>query len=97
VAASTPTHFGLSGRIIVRGTAQVLLGSCDAKNLPTKTVHMLHRSMVEIVQMRRSIERVQLQIDRSRHASRQSAALLRPLTSLKVEIWSLEEERCFKR
>ena len=39
------------------------------EGLPTETVHMLHKSLVKIVQMRRSIEGAQLQIDHSRHAA----------------------------
>ena len=43
------------------------------------TVHMLHQSMVHIVQLRRSIERAELQVHRSWHAAYESEDLLRRL------------------
>jgi len=53
---------------------------CPAiEGLDSDTVHMLHQSMVQIVQMRRSIERIELQVHRSRCAAYESEDLLRRL------------------
>ena len=46
------------------------------EGLPTETVHMLHRSVVHIVQMRRSIERTRLQVSHSWDAAFDSMVLL---------------------
>lgn len=53
---------------------------CPAiKGLDTDTVHMLHKCMVELVHMRRSIERTELQVHRSWRAAYESEELLRRL------------------
>jgi phosphoribosylcarboxyaminoimidazole (NCAIR) mutase len=53
---------------------------CPAiRGLDKDTVHMLHISLVQIVQMRRSIERAELQIRRSSRAAYESVELLRRL------------------
>ena len=50
---------------------------CPAiKGLPTETVDMLHHSIVDIVRLRRSIERAQLQVSRSWDAAIDSMMLL---------------------
>ena len=46
------------------------------QGLDRDTVHMLHQSLVEIVHMRRSIERAELQIGRSLAAATDTMQLL---------------------
>jgi hypothetical protein len=49
------------------------------KGLPTDTVEMLHKSMVEIVHLRRSIEFARIGVDHSWRAVLESNELLRRL------------------
>ena len=46
------------------------------KGLPPETIHLLHKSLVHIVNMRRSIERANLQRDRSILAAIEAEQLL---------------------
>jgi len=53
---------------------------CPAiKGLPTETVNLLHQSMVEIVQLRRSIEYARIGVDHSWRAVLESRDLLKRL------------------
>lgn len=49
------------------------------RSLPPDAFAMLHKSLVQIVQMRRSIERVDLQVRRSWRAAYETEELLRRL------------------
>ena len=63
--------------LIERGQPRIDHICCPAiEGLPAETVHMLHRCMLEIVHMQRSVERTELQIGRSRDAAIESVMLL---------------------
>jgi hypothetical protein len=49
------------------------------EGLSSETVAMLHKSLVDIVHLRRSLERTRLQVTRSSQAAFESAELLRRL------------------